>query len=72
MIVSFVQADPLKELIENGSSAYIYAYPLVLMTIAQQKLTALGPFNTLHLSEFRMSEFTDVVRPNVNALYTSA
>ncbi|MBO0861460.1 MAG: DUF1254 domain-containing protein [Chloracidobacterium sp.] len=60
--------------------AYIFGYPLVLMDVTRQVLTAVpkvgqrkAPVNQfLHIREFPDHTFTDVVSPNVDTLYSSA
>ena len=57
-----------------GAEAYLYGYPLVMMdtTRASAALTQ-GPENTLRrVRRFPDADFKDVVRPNVDTLYTSA
>ncbi len=57
-----------------GAEAYLYGYPLVIMDItrASAALTQ-GPENALHrVRRFPDADFKDVVRPNVDTLYTSA
>ncbi|MFC6282666.1 MULTISPECIES: DUF1254 domain-containing protein [Polaromonas] len=56
-----------------GAEGYIFGYPLVIMdaTRANAALT-LAPENTLHrVRQFPDASFRDVVRPNVDTLYTS-
>jgi hypothetical protein len=53
---------------------YIYAYPLVIMGITQNMMTHNGNYiNTfVHISEFPTYAFKDIVRPNVDTLYSFA
>jgi hypothetical protein len=63
-----------------ASEAFVFAYPLVLMDLARTQLTASTAAGTLgapvnqfaHLREFPRAPFTPMVRPNVDALYSSA
>ncbi|MFM6990263.1 MAG: DUF1254 domain-containing protein [Rhodoferax sp.] len=62
------------EMIVLGAEAYIYGYPLVItdVTRANAALT-IGPENELHrVRRFPDASFKDVVRPNVDTLYTTA
>ena len=62
------------EMIVLGAEAYIYGYPLVItdVTRANAALT-LGPENQLRrVRQFPDASFKDVVRPNVDTLYTTA
>ncbi len=62
------------ELIVLGAEGYIYGYPLVItdVTRANAALT-IGPENELHrVRQFPDASFKDVVRPNVDTLYTTA
>lgn len=61
------------EQIVLGAEAYIFGYPLVItdVTRANAALT-LAPENTLRkVRQFPDAGFTDVVRPNVDTLYTT-
>ena len=62
------------ELIILGAEAYIFGYPLVIMDVTRTNATQmLGPENQLHrVRQFPDARFKDVVRPNVDTLYTSA
>lgn len=56
-----------------GAEAYIFGYPLVIMDVtrANSALT-LAPENTLlKVRQFPDAGFTEVVRPNVDTLYTT-
>lgn len=62
------------EQIRLGAEAYIFGYPLVIMDVtrANSALT-LAPENQLQrVRRFPDASFRDVVRPNVDTLYTSA
>ncbi len=62
------------EQIVLGAEGYLYGYPLVItdVTRANAALT-MGPENQLRrVSTFPDASFKDVVRPNVDTLYTSA
>ena len=64
---------------EIATSAYIYAYPLIIMEItrrvgtnvADTKTFGKAPINQFgHLPAFPDASFTDVVRPNADTLYS--
>jgi hypothetical protein len=57
-----------------GAEAYIFGYPLVVTDVTRASATLLaGPENTLRrVKQFPAAEFRDVVRPNVDTLYTTA
>ncbi len=65
-----------------AANAYIYAYPLVVMDVTRQVMTAASrpdvrslraPINQIiSAPSFPSAEFKDVVRPNFDTLYTSA
>jgi hypothetical protein len=65
---------------ETAIEAYIYGYPLVLMDVTRQVMTAVSqagepkaPVNQfLHLRRFPDPAFTDVVSPNADTLYSTA
>lgn len=63
-----------KEALENATRAYLYAYPLVLMGITQKAMTQNGAKvnHFVHISEFPTDTFKDIVRPNVDTLYSFA
>ena len=60
--------------------AYIFGYPLVLMDVTCETMTAVSrpqgahaPVNQFaHVREFPDADFTDVVSPNADTLYSSA
>jgi len=58
----------------NATQAYLYAYPLVLMQITQQAMTHNGKIinKFVHIAEFPTYRFKDIVRPNVDTLYSFA
>jgi hypothetical protein len=63
-----------------AKEAYIFGYPLVLMDVSRQVMTACpspepkcAPLNQFaHLREFPDPAFTEVVSPNADTLYSSA
>ena len=62
------------ETIVLGAEAYIFGYPLVMMDVTRQSLqSTLGPENQLRrVRAFPGARFKEVVRPNVDTLYTTA
>jgi hypothetical protein len=62
------------EQIRLGAEAYVFGYPLVIMDVTRSNATQmLGPENQLHrVRHFPDANFREVVRPNVDTLYTSA
>ena len=64
----------IKDKIALGAEAYLYGYPLVMMeTTRLQSAKYIGPENQLRLvRQFPNAQFKDVVRPNVDTLYTTA
>jgi hypothetical protein len=73
--------DPLPsgQLSEVATSAYIYAYPLILMEMTRRVSTNVAdtshfgraPMNQFgHVPAFPDASFTDVVRPNADTLYS--
>lgn len=56
-----------------GAEAYIFGYPLVIVDVTRANAAlAIGPENTLRkVRQFPDAGFTDVVRPNVDTLYTT-
>ena len=75
MLVSLAGGLYVKsEHIVLGAEAYLYGYPLVItdVTRANAALTV-GPENQLRrVRQFPDASFKDVVRPNVDTLYTTA
>jgi len=73
------QSVTAEEAREIARDAYIYAYPLVLMQVSRQVATnvaeptgLISPINQLaHGREFPDPDFTIVVRPNADTLYSS-
>ena len=57
-----------------GAEGYIYGYPLVIMDVTRANaLLTQGPENQLiRVRQFPDANFKDVVRPNVDTLYTSS
>lgn len=62
------------EQIVLGAEAYIYGYPLVITDVTRANAAlSLGPENQLRrVRQFPDASFRDVVRPNVDTLYTTA
>ncbi|MGO4326531.1 DUF1254 domain-containing protein [Cupriavidus sp. 2TAF22] len=56
-----------------SAQVFTYAYPLVLMDVTREVMTARTPANTFaHKRSFPDATFTDVVSPNADTLYSSA
>ena len=56
-----------------ASEAYIFGYPLVLMSITEDVYRARAGLNQfIHLREFPDYTFRAVVRPNADTLYSAA
>src|SRR5580704_3673680 len=74
------RATKEKQAMEAGAQAVIYGLPLVLMDITMRKTTNVSPEHRLarpvnqfaHLRAFPTAAFKDVVRANVDTLYSSA
>jgi hypothetical protein len=67
---SAFEAQGLRQLAQE---VYVYAYPLVLMDVSRQVLTARTPANQFrHSPAFPDASFTGVVSPNADTLYSSA
>ena len=64
----------MKDKIKLGAEAYLYGYPLVIMeTTRIQSAKYIGPENQLRMvRQFPNAQFKEVVRPNVDTLYTTA
>ncbi|HZF38648.1 MAG TPA: DUF1254 domain-containing protein [Blastocatellia bacterium] len=68
------------EAAEIAVEAYVFGYPLVLMDVTRQVMTAVpkagarkAPINQfVHFREFPDPTFTDVVSPNADTLYSAA
>jgi len=60
--------------IKGGAEAYVFGYPLVMMELTRQTaVQSIGPENHLRrVRQFPDASFRDVVRPNVDTLYTTA
>ena len=60
--------------IKGGAEAYVFGYPLVMMELTRQTtVQSIGPENHLRrVRQFPDANFRDVVRPNVDTLYTTA
>lgn len=63
-----------RELIRNAAQGYLYGYPLVLTEITRDSFTAdMAPINRLmHVPRFPDAGFREIVRPNVDTLYSVA
>lgn len=69
-----------QEGLQAGLDAVVYGYPLVLMELTKRKMTnvdaptiSMAPVNQFaHMTAFPDASFKDVVRPNVDTLYSSA
>lgn len=76
VLVAMVAAMLLvkKDKIILGAEAFLYGYPLVIMeTTRIQSAKYIGPENQLRMvRQFPNAQFKDVVRPNVDTLYTTA
>lgn len=66
---------------QMGYDAYLYAYPMILMDFTRQQLTnyartqknGMGPENQFnHFSSTPDDAFKEVIRPNVDTLYSTA
>ncbi|MEG6549301.1 DUF1254 domain-containing protein [Desulfocurvibacter africanus] len=87
-VVHIVSAAPAQqadiseqEAYDIAREAYIYAYPLVVMDVTRMQMInhaepqdiGTGPANRfIHATEFPTAGFKEVVRPNVDTLYSSA
>ena len=62
------------EFIVLGAEGYLFGYPLVIMDVTRvTSASVLGPENQLNRArQFPDAQFKEVVRPNVDTLYTSA
>jgi hypothetical protein len=76
-IPASVSSDEAKEI---ATDAYVYGFPLVLMDVTREVMTAVSnpdgrraPINQLlHMRTFPDPTFTDVVSPNADTLYSTA
>lgn len=56
-----------------STEVFVYAYPLVLMDVTREVMTARTPVNTFsHKRSFPDASFTEVVSPNADTLYSTA
>ena len=63
----------LQETFDITKQAYIYAYPLVTAIVTKEIMAQKAPVNQFsHAREFPDDKFTDIVRPNVDTLYSMA
>jgi hypothetical protein len=71
-------AAPAPPAVDEGvkrlaTEIYVYAYPLVLMDVTKQVMSAKAPINTFqHRRAFPEASSTDVVNPNVDTLSSQA
>lgn len=71
---------PKDKIYTLGKQAYIYAYPLVLMGVTEEVMTNVSAVDESHapvnqfanIYTFPAPEFKEVIRPNVDTLYSSA
>lgn len=73
--ISYSQLNSItpQEINEVGKRAYIYAYPLVTTIVTKQIMAKKNPTNKfLHVRTFPDDKYTDIVRPNVDTLYSMA
>ena len=62
-----------EEMKRLATEIYVYAYPLVVMDVTKQVMTAKAPLNTFqHRRGFPEASSTDVVNPNVDTLSSQA
>jgi len=65
--------DADAELSSLAAEAYVFGYPLVLMSVTRDVMSATTPINHFHhLRTFPDHTFTDVVTPNADTLYSMA
>lgn len=73
LVITDANALTNKEFFDIGREAYIYGYPLVLMGITRNLMLNRAPINKFfHMRRFPTDKFRDIVRPNVDTLYSSA
>ena len=74
MVVLAAVLASFKDSILLGAEAYLFGYPLVMMeTTRVHSGRYIGPENELRrVRQFPDASFKDVVRPNVDTLYTTA
>lgn len=72
--VPAVEQPPSDQAMKSLSAeVFTYGYPLVLMDVSREVMTAKVPVNTFsHKRAFPDATFTDVVSPNVDTLYSMA
>jgi hypothetical protein len=63
-----------RELIRLGAQGYVFGYPLVMMDITRARfIDSMAPANQLvRFTQLADADFRDVVRPNVDTLYSVA
>jgi hypothetical protein len=64
-----------KNIFDAGSKAFVYGYPIVLMDETKQQMLIKEPRMVnqfVHRAQFPNHRFRDVVRPNVDTLYSVA
>ena len=71
-----VQSSSSEDLVVLAERCFIFGYPLVLMDVTREVMTTTGkdvtPKNHFqHLRTFPNPDFTDVVSPNADTLYSS-
>lgn len=74
LVLIFTLMFKKQNLFDIGINAYIYAYPLVLMDTTQKIMTREGRYKNIfiNVSEFPTDTFKNIVRPNVDTLYSFA
>lgn len=72
--VTAVEQPPSDQAMKALSAeVFTYGYPLVLMDVTREVMTARTPANTfVHKRSFPDAMFTDVVSPNADTLYSTA
>jgi hypothetical protein len=79
-VVGYAKSPSTQQAFKIATSAYIYGYPLVLMDVNQKIMTQvsrptgqLAPINHFgHMRQFFNSQSEQVIRPNVDLLYSTA
>ena len=74
------EEPPEADTVQAAVDAYLFGYPLVLMDVTRQVMTAVpkadahnAPINQfVHAAEFPDDTFTQVVSPNADTLYSFA
>jgi hypothetical protein len=77
IIALFIGGYQAFQTVKGGATAYVFGYPLVLMDVTRQVMTApetkRGPVNHFtHIQFFPDHTFREVVRPNNDTLYSTA